>query len=136
MRISDWSSDVCSSDLWLTISSRDVADACSTGRGPSGRCASQIRQARISTSNLSMRCGMDDLEQSGTRHPGAGRDPSRTAKWVIASQRSHRRLPSRHRPPVLRIRQQLARLADRSEEHTSELQSLMRITYAVFCLKK
>src|SRR3546814_15916716 len=29
-----------------------------------------------------------------------------------------------------------AKLADRSEEHTSELQSLMRISYAVFCLKK
>src|SRR3546814_8580479 len=29
-----------------------------------------------------------------------------------------------------------ARLEDRSEEHTSELQSLMRISYAVFCLKK
>src|SRR3546814_1664965 len=29
-----------------------------------------------------------------------------------------------------------ARAADRSEEHTSELQSLMRISYAVFCLKK
>src|SRR3546814_8971954 len=28
------------------------------------------------------------------------------------------------------------RAADRSEEHTSELQSLMRISYAVFCLKK
>src|SRR3546814_2303123 len=31
---------------------------------------------------------------------------------------------------------QLASLAPRSEEHTSELQSLMRISYAVFCLKK
>src|SRR3546814_1664704 len=30
----------------------------------------------------------------------------------------------------------LRKLADRSEEHTSELQSLMRISYAVFCLKK
>src|SRR3546814_1618942 len=30
----------------------------------------------------------------------------------------------------------LARLVKRSEEHTSELQSLMRISYAVFCLKK
>src|SRR3546814_1335220 len=29
-----------------------------------------------------------------------------------------------------------AEVADRSEEHTSELQSLMRISYAVFCLKK
>src|SRR3546814_7309343 len=34
------------------------------------------------------------------------------------------------------ILQQLVELADRSEEHTSELQSLMRISYAVFCLKK
>src|SRR3546814_3468434 len=33
-------------------------------------------------------------------------------------------------------RQALAQLVDRSEEHTSELQSLMRISYAVFCLKK
>src|SRR3546814_2384215 len=33
-------------------------------------------------------------------------------------------------------RQTAARLHQRSEEHTSELQSLMRISYAVFCLKK
>src|SRR3546814_3059810 len=33
-------------------------------------------------------------------------------------------------------RQAVARRVDRSEEHTSELQSLMRISYAVFCLKK
>src|SRR3546814_7273665 len=31
---------------------------------------------------------------------------------------------------------EMQRTADRSEEHTSELQSLMRISYAVFCLKK
>src|SRR3546814_2917030 len=44
-----------------------------------------------------------------------------------------RRLPSRAGGPQLR-----ARRGDRlrSEEHTSELQSLMRISYAVFCLKK
>src|SRR3546814_9192966 len=35
-----------------------------------------------------------------------------------------------------RIRDAIAALAQRSEEHTSELQSLMRISYAVFCLKK
>src|SRR3546814_9562079 len=34
------------------------------------------------------------------------------------------------------VRHQRAANADRSEEHTSELQSLMRISYAVFCLKK
>src|SRR3546814_4981843 len=33
-------------------------------------------------------------------------------------------------------RRQRRRIAPRSEEHTSELQSLMRISYAVFCLKK
>src|SRR3546814_6922257 len=40
--------------------------------------------------------------------------------------------------PSLRLVQELAVHADRarSEEHTSELQSLMRISYAVFCLKK
>src|SRR3546814_87125 len=41
-------------------------------------------------------------------------------------------------PPIDRERllADLAEIADRSEEHTSELQSLMRISYAVFCLKK
>src|SRR3546814_8443532 len=34
------------------------------------------------------------------------------------------------------ITEEMRRLMDRSEEHTSELQSLMRISYAVFCLKK
>src|SRR3546814_10456316 len=34
------------------------------------------------------------------------------------------------------IGERVEALADRSEEHTSELQSLMRISYAVFCLKK
>src|SRR3546814_3938819 len=47
----------------------------------------------------------------------------------------------RERPPARRRDGQSARgggphRADRSEEHTSELQSLMRISYAVFCLKK
>src|SRR3546814_2336583 len=38
---------------------------------------------------------------------------------------------------VERVRdQRIAEIAQRSEEHTSELQSLMRISYAVFCLKK
>src|SRR3546814_5766927 len=44
---------------------------------------------------------------------------------VYRKRRDARRTPSGHRP-----------LTTRSEEHTSELQSLMRISYAVFCLKK
>src|SRR3546814_10030086 len=36
----------------------------------------------------------------------------------------------------MEVRQGIKEFSDRSEEHTSELQSLMRISYAVFCLKK
>src|SRR3546814_2452006 len=40
-------------------------------------------------------------------------------------------------PPLLTLEEAaLSPMAQRSEEHTSELQSLMRISYAVFCLKK
>src|SRR3546814_1861792 len=42
--------------------------------------------------------------------------------------------PARRSPKNISI--SIGRLKDRSEEHTSELQSLMRISYAVFCLKK
>src|SRR3546814_4996524 len=42
----------------------------------------------------------------------------------------------RRKPPAGRYRRWCPRGAERSEEHTSELQSLMRISYAVFCLKK
>src|SRR3546814_7546678 len=38
--------------------------------------------------------------------------------------------------PTCRAADQVAKALNRSEEHTSELQSLMRISYAVFCLKK
>src|SRR3546814_9782852 len=41
-----------------------------------------------------------------------------------------------HLSPRVYTRHDTTRHADRSEEHTSELQSLMRISYAVFCLKK
>src|SRR3546814_1398207 len=54
----------------------------------------------------------------------------------------HARSPDRGRPHVVlhrapfRLAGQSCRYGGRSEEHTSELQSLMRISYAVFCLKK
>src|SRR3546814_5029602 len=48
-----------------------------------------------------------------------------------------RRSAMTHRPPPCPVRPPGPRpWRDRSEEHTSELQSLMRISYAVFCLKK
>src|SRR3546814_10603462 len=81
MRISDWSSDVCSSDLLLHLRhpavamQGDVAAGLARGRRPLGQRAAERLHGQI-------------------------------------------------------VGQQ------RSEEHTSELQSLMRISYAVFCLKK
>src|SRR3546814_9008196 len=48
-------------------------------------------------------------------------------------------LPPQRQPLLARVQNQFRRPAPqlhRSEEHTSELQSLMRISYAVFCLKK
>src|SRR3546814_5613484 len=49
------------------------------------------------------------------------------------SQRDHVRYPG---PVFHQYSSSMFRIAERSEEHTSELQSLMRISYAVFCLKK
>src|SRR3546814_5896174 len=67
--------------------------------------------------------------RTGVRDPAGGRLARRAA-------RAWRQLLSRcRRHSVDRIRSSLAD-AQRSEEHTSELQSLMRISYAVFCLKK
>src|SRR3546814_5052332 len=60
----------------------------------------------------------------------------RRGRVVDHNVRDHRRHLLRHRP-VLRsgVTARPQRRGGRSEEHTSELQSLMRISYAVFCLK-
>src|SRR3546814_4971454 len=55
-------------------------------------------------------------------------------KQVRAARRSLQ--PADHRPGGRGNAVRVGRIAFRSEEHTSELQSLMRISYAVFCLKK
>src|SRR3546814_6743197 len=65
------------------------------------------------------------------------RSPARSCPTRAASCRWRRRrcVPCPCRSPVRRSGS-AARALARSEEHTSELQSLMRISYAVFCLKK
>src|SRR3546814_6101349 len=89
MRISDWSSDVCSSDLH-----RKNHAHCGYGRivTPIDRIAPIARQRR----------------------------PIFLVSQNVA---------------IARFKRHIA-FSARSEEHTSELQSLMRISYAVFCLKK
>src|SRR3546814_7513060 len=118
MRISDWSSDVCSSDLlaW-SASTTSTATAKPVVRiavrfmpspSPHGRgaAAAQILMA-------------GDLADLGQHLPAA------FAFVAFGQLRYHRNTAGI-----------LAAERLRSEEHTSELQSLMRISYAVFCLKK
>src|SRR3546814_8389590 len=50
--------------------------------------------------------------------------------------RQNRHLSPASRAFIGQVKEVAAKLSSRSEEHTSELQSLMRISYAVFCLKK
>src|SRR3546814_6106120 len=97
MRISDWSSDVCSSDLTITrhlieLGHRDIGHI----RGHPGHMASAERHRGFN----------DALAEAGLD------------------------------PDAAPVEQGYFSYKSRSEEHTSELQSLMRISYAVFCLKK
>src|SRR3546814_2923011 len=113
MRISDWRSDVCSSDL-RRIRHRAEAETDIVGvlRALEIELIDESRRA-----SLCARLGLLDLPAPAAR---GGDD---------AVEQVERR--------GLRVtRAELANDPFRSEEHTSELQSLMRISYAVFCLKK
>src|SRR3546814_5007541 len=99
MRISDWSSNVCSSDL---------------------------RRHRVRDAGILVETGRD-ADGIGKVEPGE----------LGRQHRARQRMP-RTRQGLERVQRQIVRrlAVGRSEEHTSELQSLMRISYAVFCLKK
>src|SRR3546814_9773818 len=104
MRISDWSSDVCSSDLSPSV----------------GRVSEVV---------------MVGPEYALRRRLSAQRRPGERPHTRRGKPRRRRRSPCgcRRRRRVLSC---CSVLLGRSEEHTSELQSLMRISYAVFFLKK
>src|SRR3546814_2452821 len=118
MRISDWSSDVCSSDLEARYDAEGLRLA--LARPGSLRIA-----AFGATTPLQLQAplafAVDRLEleaapeDGGYRYRLGAREDG--ARFAIAAAGADP-------------------LAVRSEEHTSELQSLMRISYAVFCLKK
>src|SRR3546814_6517363 len=106
MRISDWSSDVCSSDLRIPV---DVV------------IHEEIAVLKVLAFGNAVRAD-EKVNLALARHflrplLGAGRKG--------AQDRTH-----------IRAQAGQAGFVRRSEEHTSELQSLMRISYAVFCLKK
>src|SRR3546814_7275064 len=112
MRISDWSSDVCSSDLKV------VPDAASL--------ETLIAQAR---SEAKSAFGDDTVYLE--KYLG---NPRHIEFQVFGDGNGHA-VHMGERDCSLQRRHQKV-LEERSEEHTSELQSLMRISYAVFCLKK
>src|SRR3546814_6019090 len=111
MRISDWSSDVCSSDLRR-------ARALPAAWHPGG-----------SHQELRRRGDLRQDRGGAVARPAGGDD--RAADTL----RRRNRPLGRGSPGVDRSATVISRPL-RSEEHTSELQSLMRISYAVFCLKK
>src|SRR3546814_4648606 len=115
MRISDWSSDVCSSDLAIA-SDRRRSDRSAS---PSGAMGSSVATRSRILSRITA-----NTTQFG---------PPRAAPYSAGA-------VCRVEPAVLVVLVveplSFGAGASRSEEHTSELQSLMRISYAVFCLKK
>src|SRR3546814_3557731 len=104
MRISDWSSDVCFSDLGITLEEQLFIER--------GAVASHVAAPPIETNVFRGRLFW------------LGREP------LVEGARYQLRLGS------LATEATVQQVERRSEEHTSELQSLMRISYAVFCLKK
>src|SRR3546814_10114295 len=72
----------------------------------------------------------DALRRAGQRHDRLGRGGDARQ---VGAQRIAR---VRYADPRIIVEQDRARQAERSEEHTPELQSLMRISYAALCLKK
>src|SRR3546814_10197464 len=128
MLISHWSSDVCSSDLGRSILCRFAGDGARTARYErAGRKASEVRGATFS--------------------PLKGRGLVVAALALLFVAPAHAdTLIDNVNGITLDKDGRLVRFTGlvidtegkvkRSEEHTSELQSLMRISYAVFCLKK
>src|SRR3546814_1458622 len=114
MRISDWSSDVCSSDL--ALSTAYVHD----GSGPNRPQTSRVATAAASTASTNQNETLSAMRCIGARERCACATSCTICDSTVAE-------------PTFSAR--MTRLPVRSEEHTSELQSLMRISYAVFCLK-
>src|SRR3546814_998939 len=121
MRISDWSSDVCSSDLHGRVS----VTACAT------RC-SVLRSSYRKRNNLTLR-NWANRRRCAVCHHCSEMSANYQAAPALPRQRSHSLTVWNQTCPPPNSRNLTQR---RSEEHTSELQSLMRISYAVFCLKK
>src|SRR3546814_1121882 len=144
MRISDWSSDVCSSDLReQQAGALDLGDQAAefvlelAERRQSLLAALADVLAQLRGERVQHRTG--DVERARVAGHGVAVGATLVDARGVFGQRQHRQrvLAGVERLRVrLHVRRFLAFEAGvRSEEHTSELPSLLRISYAVFCLK-
>src|SRR3546814_10010861 len=133
MRISDWSSDVCSSDLTLDLVAEEIEPQrlFLARREKVYDPAAHSELARVGHCfHTHIAVGLQQLGQFIDRNAFAGGEGRHQ---LTDTEGSHGPL----RDGIDGGEHQLRLLAFlRSEEHTSALQSLMRISYAVFCLKK
>src|SRR3546814_7254543 len=119
MRISYWSSDVCSSDLAPHLEEAATLHLVVAG-------VERVHQVLHAAGGRPEGDGQGDGETDADGLRGLARDGRQLALGEVAH------LARRRSEQVGDV----AAHVGRSEEHTSELQSLMRISYAVFCLKK
>src|SRR3546814_1054673 len=118
MRISDWSSDVCSSDLLADtapLGAWSVEARVDRDGEPLGRLGFHVEEF------IPERLKIELAADAPALHPDRPVTVTATARFLYG-------------PPAADLDGSAE--MTRSEEHTSELQSLMRISYAVFCLKK
>src|SRR3546814_2966008 len=136
MRISDWSSDVCSSDLANHGDGIDL-QPCRAAR-PGGK-AGLHRQPdrRKDTELLADEQARRDTDGHGGEylvHRQAAQRDTGIGETEQRHDAERDRSNERMLQPVQRGKRRM-RLPRRSEEHTYELQSLMRISYDVVCLR-
>src|SRR3546814_10318143 len=137
MRISDWSSDVCSSDL---IESLDVGEATLQQFGDPHTISIRL-PAPETTDEGATNAIVNKVETAlSAKFPGATFSRYATVSGKVSGELVRNGILAVVLAVVgiglfamFRFEWQFG---IRSEEHTSELQSLMRISYAVFCLKK
>src|SRR3546814_8362152 len=124
MRISDWSSDVCSSDLQGQCPRQErYRFAGSPGRDPDRPHQYADRSLQGAPQGQPQPPRPSDDGQQAPHPPRLSQEEGRGSLSGTDREAGS---------PQIRISGD----PGRSEEHTSELQSLMRISYAVFCLKK
>src|SRR3546814_2418692 len=144
LRISDWSSDVCSSDLVHNSDSSPVLQAALCGAQDVHwhQCPVSGTASRPDAASWALIWSIRRLSPASSFASARATSTS----WVFDARKSHQpsgvltRAPSISLTcaPAARRRASTSSMTAnlrRSEEHTSELQSLLRISYAVFCLK-